>query len=140
MAADSFFEAVTRAFVEAIGAALDGDDPTLAPLEPPDPAGARQALDQLPARARQLTDAADPGQWISALDQWRGTVTDLAPRAFGGPAGPEALLVRLLDQRLPRTAAFLTLAGVILRSPAGADTVDWDRARAVITDPGTAVD
>ncbi|MGY1684983.1 DUF6603 domain-containing protein [Geodermatophilus sp. SYSU D00867] len=139
MAADSVFEGITHALVDAITSALDGANVLLPPLDPPDAAAARQALAQLPQRARAVTEAADPNAWVGAVDSWRSGLRDVADAAFGGPDGPEAMLVRFLDERLPRTAAFLTVAGVIARDPDGQDTIDWVRADQVLRDPGTAV-
>ena len=132
----SVLEDLTAAIVDAVESALDGRSPALPPVDPPNEAAARQALSQLPARAQQVSDAGDPAQWLSAVDAWRSGVRDVADNGFGSP---DAMLVRVLDERWPRTAAFLTLAGVVVRSPGGPPVVDWDRAREVLTDPGTAV-
>lgn len=136
---DSLFERLTDVVTEAMSRALDGADRTLPPLQPPDEAAARQALTDLTDRARALSDAADPVAFVDAFEVWRQKLGDLARSAFADPTPADALLIRLLDERLPRTAAFLTLAGVIVRDPPGSDTIDRVRARQVLTDPGTAV-
>jgi hypothetical protein len=140
MATVSLLEGVSNALAEAVSSALDGANPMLPALEPPDEAAARAALAQLGSRAQAVTDAADPVAWLTALDQWTQTVRQVAENAFGPPDAAEAMLVRFLDERLPRTAAFLTVAGAILRDPGGQDSVDWARVRDLVTDPGTAVD
>ena len=136
---DSLFEGLTDLLVEAMTAALDGANPMLPPLQPPDEAAARAALADLDDAARALGDAAAPAAFVQAFDTWRQRLDELADAAFGGPNPADALLVRFLDERLPRTAAFLTVAGVIVRSPGGPDGIDRVRAREVFTDPGVAV-
>jgi hypothetical protein len=139
MATDSVFEGLTNALVEAIRSALDGKNKALPQLEAPDPAGARAALDQLVTRAQDITNAGDPAGWVSTLDAWRDTARDVANRAFGGPNPPDAMLIRFLDERLPRTAAFMTLSGVIVRAADGTEHVDWPRAEQFLGNPGIAV-
>jgi hypothetical protein len=139
MAGKSAFEGLSQAIVDAIGAALDDTNPNLAPLSPPNAAAARNALTQLAPRAQAITNAADPVAWINAVDQWREKLREVADNAFGPPAAPDAMLVRLLEERMPRTAAFLSLVGVIVRKPSGQDAIDWAKAQQFFTDPGTLV-
>lgn len=139
MAGQSIYETLTKAIVDAVRDALDHVDPRLPALVPPDEAGARAALNDLTNRAQAVTNAADPAAWISAVEQWKSKLEDLAAKAFGGPAGLDALLVRVLEERMPRTAAFLTLVGVIVHLPSGQDTIDWTKAQQLFTDPGTLV-
>ena len=139
MAGTSALESVTTAFVDAMRSALDGTNPLLPELSPPNEAAARAALNDLGPRAEAVTDAADPVAWIDAVDSWRDRVFDFVDNAFGGPTGPDAALVRFLEERAPRTAAFLALTGVIIHHPSGTDDIDWTKAQALITDPGTLV-
>src|SRR5258705_7219121 len=139
MAGTSALESVTTAFVDAMRSALDGTNPLLPELSPPNEAAARAALNDLGPRAQAVTDAADPVAWIDAVDSWRDRVFDFVDNAFGGPTGPDAALVRFLEERAPRTAAFLALTGVIIHHPSGTDDIDWTKAQALITDPGTLV-
>ena len=139
MAGTSAFEGITQAIVDAMRSALDGTNPNLPALTPPDATAARNALGDLPALAHAITNATDPGTWLDALDQWRQKVRDVADNAFGPPDAPAAMLVRLLAERLPRTAAFLSLVGVIVHTPGGQDGIDWPRAQQFFGDPGTLV-
>ncbi len=136
----SMLEGLSANLVDGLERALDGKSPLLPALDPPDAAGARAALAQLGPRATAVTQATDPDQWAAAVEQWVATLQDIADRAFGPPNAAEAMLARFLQERLPRTAAYLSLAGMIVSDPSGQDTIDWNRARAIFTDPGTAVD
>jgi hypothetical protein len=139
MADRSILESVSDAIVEAIGTALDGANPNLPALVPPDAAAARSDLAALLARAQDVGQAADPASWLSSLDQWRSTLADVADHAFGPPTEDDAVLVRFLQERMPRTAAFLMVTGVIASPPQGQPSIDWAKLRALITDPGTLV-
>lgn len=132
-------ETVTDLVIDGVRDALDGVNSNLAPLVPPDGAAARADLATLAARASAVTDAADPASWLQAIDQWRTTLNDLADHAFGGAQAQEAMLVRIVQERLPRVAAFLTMVGVIVTSPHGPPTVDWVKLRQLASDPGTLV-
>jgi hypothetical protein len=66
-------------------------------------------------------------------------VYDLANHAFGPPHANDALFVRVLQERMPRMAAFLMLAGIISSPPQGQPTVDWARLKQLFEDPGTLV-
>jgi hypothetical protein len=133
------FDRITDAIVEAVEAALDGRNPNLPPLDAPDPAAARQDLNQLHSRAQAITAATDPGQWASAIGNWAGTVSTLAGHAFG-PGRGNALLVRVLQERAPRTSTALGLAGVIASPTPGRVEADYVRLRSLVNDPGSVVD
>ncbi|ONH60006.1 hypothetical protein CcI49_15005 [Frankia sp. CcI49] len=139
MAEKSLIEVISAAFADAMRSALDGTNPALPPLSPPDAAGARAAIEQLADRAGGVTDAADPVAWLQALESWRDTASDVADRAFAGPNPAEQAFVRFLTERMPRTAAFLALTGVISHTPDGLARVDRQKLRALVTDPGTLV-
>jgi hypothetical protein len=139
MAGDSMLEKLSAALSTAVADALAGTNPALPALTPPDPAAVQAALAQLGPAAARITDAGDLTQWDTAAQGWTTALQQLADSAFGGPDSGAAMLVRVLEERAPRTAAFLSLAGVIRRNPSGPDGIDWPRAQQVLTDPGTAV-
>lgn len=139
MTEQSLFETVTSAIVEAANAALDGRNLNLPPLTPPDANAARADLTALSTSAQTITSAADPATWLAALGQWGTALEDLADHAFGPPNGTDALVVRLLQERMPRTAGLLMLTGVISSPPQGHPTIDRQKLRALITDPGSLV-
>ncbi|MDQ1495855.1 MAG: hypothetical protein QOG69_2338 [Actinomycetota bacterium] len=139
MAGESLYESLTNALVDGVRDALDHVDSYLPALDPPDEAGARQALNDLVTRAQAITNAGDPASWFSNLEQWKSTLDDLAEKAFGGPTPLDSLLVRVLEERMPRTAAFLTFVGVIVPSPGAQDRIDRAKAQQFFTDPGTLV-
>ena len=136
----SLFETLTDAIVDAANDALDGVNPNLPKLTAPDPAAARADLVQLAAKAQAISAAGDPVAWINALIDWRTALASLAGHAFGPqPGADDAMVVRLLQERMPRTAALLTLAGVITGPPQGKATIDWVKLKALVTDPGSIV-
>ncbi len=135
----ALLETVTDLVVDGVRDALDGTNPNLAPLVPPDGAAARADLAALVTRAAAVSDAADPVSWLQAIDQWRTTMNDLAIHAFGGGNAEEAMLVRIVQERLPRVAAFLTMVGVIVTPVQGQPSVDWTKLRQLVNDPGTLV-
>jgi hypothetical protein len=139
MAGESLYEGLTRAIADAVRDALNHVNEYLPQLTPPDEAGARAALTALTNRAQAITNAGDPGTWLGAVEQWKSTLDDLAGQAFGGPTPLDSLLVRVLLERMPRTAAFLTLVGVIVPTPGGQDRIDRAKAQQFFTDPGTLV-
>lgn len=139
MAGQSLYEAITTAIVDAVRAALDHVDPPLPALVPPNEVGARAALTDLASRAKAITNAADPAAWINAVEQWKTALDDLAAKAFGGPTPLDVLLVRALEGRMPRTAAFLALVNVIIHSPDGQGSINWPKAQQLFTNPGTLV-
>jgi uncharacterized protein DUF6603 len=139
MAETSLFEQLSVIATDALRSALDGTNPNLPALMPPDAAAARADLDALLARAREVTDAADPAAWASALEGWAGAWQDLARDAFGGSDPGSSMLVRVLQERTPRIAAFLALTGVIVTPVQGPASIDWPRLQELLTDPGTVV-
>lgn len=140
MAEKSLIEVLSDAYEQAMRSALDGVNDRLPDLDPPDEAGARNALDRLPAKARDVTNAGDPVAWLNALKGWRDAASDVADKVFGGPDAGEQAFVRFLEERMPRTAAFLALTGVITHAPPdGKAAVDRQKLRSLITDPGTLV-
>ncbi|MFC7529257.1 DUF6603 domain-containing protein [Actinoplanes sp. GCM10030250] len=140
MADKSVIETISDEYAEAMRSALDGADAMLPRLNPPNAAAARAAIDQLPARAKAVTDAADLPGWLDAVQRWRDKATEVADHAFGGPRATEAALVRFLEERFPRTAAFLALTEVIRHRPDAPDEIDRTKLRQLVNDPGTLVD
>src|SRR6266542_4524657 len=138
MAETSLFEQLSVMAAGAVRSALDGTNPNLPALMPPH-AAARADLDVLLARARAVTEAADPAAWASALDGWAGAWQDLARDSFGGSDSDSSMLVRVLQERTPRIAAFLALTGVIVTPVQGAATIDWVKLQQLLTDPGALV-
>ena len=140
MSDKSLLETLTDAIVDAANDALDGVNPNLPKLTAPDPALARADLAELVTKAAAITAAGDPAAWVGALIDWRATLSHLATHAFGPqPGADDAMIVRLLQERMPRTAALLMLTGVISSPPQGKATIDWVKLKALITDPGTLV-
>src|SRR5690242_15590291 len=139
MAETSLFEQLSVIAADALRSALDGTNPNLPALMPPDAAAARADLDALLAQARDVTEAADPAAWASALDGWAAAWQQLAHDAFGGSDPGSSMLVRVLQERTPRIAAFLALTGVIVTPVQGPASIDWPRLQQLLTDPGTAV-
>src|SRR5262249_29527323 len=139
MSGESLYEWLTAEIVDAVRDALNHVDEYVPPLTPPDEAGARAALTDLTNRAQAITNAADPAAWLGAVEQWKSALNDLADKAFGGPTPLDSLAVRVLVERMPRTAAFLTLVGVIVSTPGGQDQIDRAKAQRFFTDPGSLV-
>ena len=139
MAGESLYTSLTNAIVDAVGDALDHVDDSLPTLVPPDDTGARAALAELANRAQAVAAAGDPVTWLNAVEQWKSTLDDLADKAFGGSTPLDSLLVRVVEDRMPRTAAFLMLVGVIVPTPGGQDRIDRGKAQQFFTDPGTLV-
>ena len=133
------FDAATALVVDAVGDALDGVNPNLARLAPPDAPAARSDLVELTARAAAITAAGDPASWLGAVDRWRAKLGELAGHAFGGADAQEAMAVRIVQERLPRIAAFLVTVGVIVTPPREQPSVDWVELRRFVRDPGTLV-
>ena len=135
----ALFDAATELVVEAVGDAINGVNPNLARLAPPDAPAARVDLAELRASAAAISAARDPLSWLGAVDRWRTTLGELADHAFGGPDAQEAMLVRVVQERLPRVAAFLVTVGVIVTRPREQPRVDWVELRRFGRDPGTLV-
>ncbi|MFC5142933.1 DUF6603 domain-containing protein [Actinomycetospora rhizophila] len=135
----SLVEQLTAVVVDSVTAALDGSTAMLPALDAPDAGGARAALGELTDAAADLA-AAPPDALEGAARAWWQRLDQVSARAFGGPAAFDALVVRLLDERFPRTAAYLSLGGVIVRSPDGEHTLDRERLAELIDDPALAVD
>lgn len=134
-------EALTDAFCDAMRSALDGDQSTLPPLTGPDLPGARTALAELTDRAAAVSAAGDPVSWAQAMDHWHAKLQDVAGKAFGGnPADAEdAALIRFLELDSPRTAAFLSLVGVVVHQPGQPDRLNRLKFQQLLQDPGTLV-
>ena len=135
----ALFDTATALVVDAVGDALDGVNPNLARLAPPDASAARSDLAELRARAGAISAAGDPVTWLGAVDRWRTKLGELAGHAFGGADPQEAMLVRVVQERLPRVAAFLVTVGVIVTPPRDQPSVDWVELRRFLRDPGTLV-
>jgi hypothetical protein len=127
----SLIDRLTDLIVEAANDALDGINPNLPALTPANAAAARTDLQNLINRAQDVTNAGDPVAWVNAMGDWRQALRDLATHAFGDD---DKMLVRLLQERMPRTAAFLALIGVISNND-----IDWPKLRQFASDPGTLV-
>ena len=139
MAAESLFESLTDQIVTAVEDALAETGDGLPPLEPPDEPGARTALDALkrPRTADHRRRRSGPvGRRHRRLG---GHPRRPRRQAFGGPNPLDSLIARVLEERMPRTAAFLMLVGVIVPEPDGRDRIDWPKAQQFFTDPGTLV-
>ena len=116
MAETSLFEQLSAIAADAVRSALDGTNPNLPALMPPDDAAARADLDALLARARDVTQAADPAAWVSALDGWAGAWQQLA--RYQGMAAAVAEL--LSPDAISRThaAAHQAVASLLARGQA----------------------
>ncbi len=135
----SLFEELSTTVADAVRSALDGTNPNLAALVPPDAVAARSDIDDVLAKAHGVGQAGDPATWASAVDSWAASLNQLARDAFGGTDPDGTMLVRVLQERTPRVAAFLALSGVIVTPVQGAATLDWQKLRQLILDPGTLV-
>lgn len=136
-----FFERISEAIIDALESALEGRNPNLPRLKPPNDqkAAARAGLEQLRTRAKAVDSASTPNGWASALGQWHSTLTALGGDAFGSGQNASAVFARVLQERAPRAANALGAAGVISSPTPGRIGVNFPRLRDVMTDPSTAL-
>ena len=131
--ADSLFDILTDAIEDAIA----DPEPTLVPL-----AGQNGQISQDLAALRQAANgvdgAGDLGAWLSAVDNWKTKLEQLAQDALGGDP-MAALFARFLQSKFPRFAAILALAGVITVDQNGLATVDWQKLEDFLKDPANLV-
>ncbi len=100
---------------------------------------AKQALTALENRSQALINSTDIPDYINAMKEFGNALVKLGEE-LGAQANRrlEALIVRTLQQKLPRLAAVMALAGAI--TPADADGfqgINWSKMGAVFTDPAT---
>jgi hypothetical protein len=137
------FEDLTR----AIRAAVIDSSGALPPMPGADDPALGPALQSLDAAAAAITAAPDLGTWAQTVTTWHGSLEVLARTAFDRPVAqaPEALgelAGRILMSRLPRTAAALVLAGVIVDDGTTAEPrwrLDFAAFVDFVSDPGTLV-
>ncbi|MCP4469965.1 MAG: hypothetical protein GY815_04630 [Gammaproteobacteria bacterium] len=127
----SIFELIAQEAAQAI------DNPS--PASPPIPANPNipPAIAALQNAAAAVTNATDPMAFANAVSDFGDALADLG-QAIGADVQnrSEAILVRVVQQRLPRLAAVLATTGAI--TPVGADGqqgIDWGKVRDVFTDP-----
>lgn len=122
------------------------DDNPLLPALPGDPAEAAPALadfEQASQDLLALPDAAGLDAWKDRLQEWVEAARSLGEAAFAREADAiNQLIVRVLQSRLPRVAAFLVMIGVI-REQETLDgprlLIDRERLEMFLRDPGTIV-
>src|SRR5215510_5609950 len=134
-----FFERLSDQIADALTSALEGRNPNLPRLKPPNEAAARAGLDQLRANAKAVDSAATPNGWVSAVGHWHSTLTALGGNAFGPGEDASTVFARVLQERAPRAANALGAAGVISSPTPGRMGINFPRLQAVIKDPGAAL-
>ncbi|MCB9152648.1 MAG: hypothetical protein H6649_01150 [Caldilineae bacterium] len=109
-------------FTDLIRATLE------APWDPDEPVADESwtevwdSVDQLEAKAQQAVSAADTLAWAGFVIEWRSQFLALAEaivtrRGTDTQHAVEDLLVRAMQERMPRLASVLTLLGVIIAIP-----------------------
>lgn len=109
------------------------------PVAPPVGGNVEPAIAALEAAGAAIAGAADPVAFSNALRAYADALVDLG-QAIGAEAqkAGEAILVRVLQERLPRLAAALAMAGAITTVGSdGQQGIHWDRMRAFFTDPAS---